>query len=87
MSGLPATQFVLPPELSASRPAEARGLARDEVRLLVAEANRITHASFHDIGRFLAPGDLLVVNVSGTLPAAVGGVRRTGAPATATVFR
>jgi S-adenosylmethionine:tRNA ribosyltransferase-isomerase len=79
----PATQFVLPSELSASRPAEARGLARDEVRLLVAERDRITHASFRDIGRFLAAGDLLVVNVSGTLAAAVDGVRRTeraGAP-------
>jgi S-adenosylmethionine:tRNA ribosyltransferase-isomerase len=72
-------RFALPAELSASEPPEARGLARDEVRLLVAGGSRITHAAFRDIGRFLAPGDLLVVNASGTLAAAVEGARRTDA--------
>jgi S-adenosylmethionine:tRNA ribosyltransferase-isomerase len=80
VSAAPATRFVLPPALCASRPAEARGLARDEVRLLVAERDRITHVSFRDLGRFLTAGDLLVVNVSGTRAAAVDGVRRTGGP-------
>jgi S-adenosylmethionine:tRNA ribosyltransferase-isomerase len=57
----------------ATEPPEARGLARDEVRLLVAQPDRLQHARFHDIARFLEPGDLLVVNTSATLPAAVDG--------------
>jgi len=67
------TRFVLPDELSAAEPPEARGLTRDEVRLLVATGEEVTHAHFHDLARFLEPGDLLVVNTSGTLPAAVDG--------------
>jgi S-adenosylmethionine:tRNA ribosyltransferase-isomerase len=66
-----AIRFVLPPELSAGEPPESRGLRRDQVRLLVADGTAVRHARFHDLGRFLSPGDLLVVNTSATLPAAV----------------
>lgn len=69
----PHTRFVLPEELNAAEPPEARGLQRDEVRLLVAEDDSIFHARFGDLDRYLRPGDLLVVNTSGTLPAAVDG--------------
>lgn len=75
------TRFDLPPELSASEPPEARGLARDEVRLLVAQADArppLSHALFRDIGRYLEAGDLLVVNTSATLAAAVDGTRASG---------
>jgi S-adenosylmethionine:tRNA ribosyltransferase-isomerase len=65
--------FDLPAELSATEPPEERGLARDEVRLLVAGEDGVEHASFLDLPRFLQPGDLLVVNTSATLPAAVPG--------------
>jgi S-adenosylmethionine:tRNA ribosyltransferase-isomerase len=68
-----AARFVLPDELSAREPPEARGLARDDVRLLVASPAGVEHASFHDIGRYLRAGDLLVVNTSATIPAAVDG--------------
>ena len=61
-------------------PAEVRGLARDEVRLLVARPGRIVHGRFWELGRFLAAGDVVVVNTSATLPAAVDGVRRGGRP-------
>ncbi|MFD8493197.1 S-adenosylmethionine:tRNA ribosyltransferase-isomerase [Amycolatopsis sp. NPDC059657] len=64
-------RFELPSELNASAPPEARGLARDEVRLLVADPHGVEHSTFTDLGRFLKPGDLLVVNTSATLPAAV----------------
>ena len=67
--------FLLPPELAATEPPEARGLARDEVRLLVARADAIEHARFRDLPRFLEPGDLVVVNTSATIAAAVDGVR------------
>ena len=35
MPQLPALEFELPPALEASEPPEARGLARDDVRLMV----------------------------------------------------
>jgi S-adenosylmethionine:tRNA ribosyltransferase-isomerase len=64
--------FELPLELEAAEPPEARGLARDEVRLLVSDTARdsIEHARFRDLWRWLSEGDLLVVNTSGTLNAA-----------------
>lgn len=68
-----ALDFVLPPELEAREPPEARGIARDEVRLLVASRHdgELTHARFRGLPCFFDPGDLLVVNTSGTLPAAL----------------
>ena len=68
-------RFGLPDELSASAPPEARGLARDEVRLLVASPSGVHHTVFSSLGSHLRPGDLLVVNTSGTLPAAVDAMR------------
>jgi S-adenosylmethionine:tRNA ribosyltransferase-isomerase len=75
--------FELPTRLEAHDPPEARGLARDQVRLLVAErgGGGIRHASFRDLPEVLAPGDLLVINVSATLPAAIDARRADGTPA------
>jgi S-adenosylmethionine:tRNA ribosyltransferase-isomerase len=72
-----APAFELPESLEAAEPPEARGLARDEVRLMVATRHdgRIAHARFHDLPELLAPGDLVVVNVSATLPAAIPAAR------------
>jgi S-adenosylmethionine:tRNA ribosyltransferase-isomerase len=66
-------EFELPPELSAHKPPEARGLERDGVRLMVSDVgeNRIRHAAFADLAAFLDPGDLLVVNASATINAAL----------------
>ncbi|MGH2784013.1 MAG: S-adenosylmethionine:tRNA ribosyltransferase-isomerase [Actinomycetota bacterium] len=75
MSARPRTRFELPEELSATRPPEARGLARDGVRLMVVDDREIEHARFRDLTRYLEPGDLLVVNTSGTLNGAAEGVR------------
>ncbi|MFI7043654.1 S-adenosylmethionine:tRNA ribosyltransferase-isomerase [Streptosporangium sandarakinum] len=65
--------FTLPGDLEAHEPPEARGLARDGVRLLVSRrgTGEIGHHRFTDLPRLLEPGDLLVVNNSATLPAAV----------------
>ena len=70
---LGALDFELPAALEAGEPAEARGLRRDEVRLLVTQGcgELAQHAQFRDIGRFLDAGDVLVVNTSGTLNAAL----------------
>jgi S-adenosylmethionine:tRNA ribosyltransferase-isomerase len=64
--------------LAASRPAEERGLSRDGVRLLVATTDGLAHIRFRDLSRYLTPGDLLVVNTSATLAAAVDGHRDDG---------
>jgi S-adenosylmethionine:tRNA ribosyltransferase-isomerase len=70
-----AVRAALGPVGVASEPPEARGLARDDVRLLVARPAGVTHAAFRDLATFLEPGDLVVVNTSGTLAAAVDGQR------------
>jgi S-adenosylmethionine:tRNA ribosyltransferase-isomerase len=68
-----ALDFVLPPEREAHEPPEARGLPRDGVAMLVsrAAADEISHRRFTDLPGLLLPGDLLVVNTSATIPAAV----------------
>jgi len=65
--------FVLPAEREAHDPPEARGLARDGVRLLVSRraSGEVSHHAFTDLPGLLLPGDLLVVNTTGTLPAQV----------------
>jgi S-adenosylmethionine:tRNA ribosyltransferase-isomerase len=72
--------FDLPPELEAHEPPEARGLSRDEVRLMVSHYrdDRIAHAQFTDLPALLEPGDLLVANDSATIPAALTARRRDG---------
>ena len=75
-----ALAFQLPERLEAHEPPEARGLARDEVRLMVASAHddRIVHARFRDLPDFLEPGDLLVVNTSATMPSSLPAHRADG---------
>jgi S-adenosylmethionine:tRNA-ribosyltransferase-isomerase (queuine synthetase) len=65
--------FTLPSDLEAHEPPEARGRTRDGVRLLVGRraGGEIAHHEFRDLPSLLDPGDLLVVNTSATLPAAV----------------
>jgi S-adenosylmethionine:tRNA ribosyltransferase-isomerase len=65
----------------AHEPPEARGLARDEVRMLVAtRAGGLTHARARDLPAHLRAGDVLVVNTSATLPAALPVRRADGSP-------
>jgi S-adenosylmethionine:tRNA ribosyltransferase-isomerase len=66
-------EFTLPAELEAHAPPEARGLPRDGVRLLVSRAadGGVAHHGFTDLPGLLLPGDLLAINTSRTLPAAV----------------
>ncbi len=66
-------EFNLPKNLEAHEPPEARGQRRDGVRLLVGAAGsgEVSHHRFTELPDLLRPGDVLVVNTSGTLPAAV----------------
>lgn len=68
----------VPEPAEASRPPEARGLSRDGVRLMVASSSRLLHATFAALPELLIPGDLLVVNTSRTLPAALPARRDDG---------
>ncbi|WP_393100483.1 S-adenosylmethionine:tRNA ribosyltransferase-isomerase [Streptomyces sp. LN325] len=65
----------VPEELSARVPAEQRGPGRDRdsVRLLVSRGGEVSHHAFAELPRQLRAGDLLVVNTSPTLAAAVDG--------------
>jgi S-adenosylmethionine:tRNA ribosyltransferase-isomerase len=78
--------FTVPDGLNATGPAEARGLARDGVRMLVGTRARgdaepvLSHHTVADLPGVLRPGDLVVVNNSATLPAALRGVLPDGVP-------
>jgi S-adenosylmethionine:tRNA ribosyltransferase-isomerase len=73
--------FALTADHEAHEPPEARGLRRDGVRLMVSRGDTsptVTH--FANLGAFLTPGDLLVVNTSSTVPAALDGRLADGTP-------
>ena len=73
--------FTLPPENEAGEPAEARGLRRDDVRLLVSRGTEAPRdATFADLGAYLSPGDVVVVNTSATINAAFDGLLPDGSP-------
>ncbi len=77
LPGLPGLSEGLP----ATGPAEARGLARDEVRMLVASASEgLRPVPARALPAVLRPGDLVVLNTSDTLPAALRGVTAAGEP-------
>ncbi|WP_405928286.1 S-adenosylmethionine:tRNA ribosyltransferase-isomerase [Streptomyces griseus] len=63
----------VPDDLSARVPAEQRGAGRDDVRLLVSRGRAVSHRAFRELPGELRAGDVLVVNTSMTLPAAVNG--------------
>lgn len=65
----------VPQALSARVPAEQRGVGRgrDDVRLLVSRGTEVAHRAFRELPRLLRAGDVLVVNTSATLAAAVDG--------------
>ena len=74
--------FALPERLEAHEPPEARGLARDQVRLMVSRAGPgrdvVEHTRFTHLADYLRAGDLVVVNESATLNAAVRATRQDG---------
>jgi S-adenosylmethionine:tRNA ribosyltransferase-isomerase len=65
--------LAVPELLEAHEPPEAHGSGRDDVAMLVATRHdgRLVHTRFRNLPRYLDPGDLLVVNTSATLPAAL----------------
>jgi S-adenosylmethionine:tRNA ribosyltransferase-isomerase len=77
--------YDLPPDAIAQTPAEPR----DSSRLLVLDraTGQMEHARFRDVGRWLSPSDLLVVNDSRVLPARLVGERPGGGSAEVLVLR
>jgi S-adenosylmethionine:tRNA ribosyltransferase-isomerase len=73
-------RFTLPAGSDAEAPPEARGIARDGVRLLVGGPQSVEHRNFSDLPDVLEPGDLVVLNTSATLPAALDITRGDGNP-------
>ena len=75
-----ALDYDLPEGLEAHEPPEMRGITRDAVRLLVSSpATGHTHTNFSELPRHLRAGDVVVINTSSTIPAAVpadGGLHR-----------
>ncbi|MFE5939843.1 S-adenosylmethionine:tRNA ribosyltransferase-isomerase [Streptomyces sp. NPDC056470] len=65
----------VPAELSARVPAEQRapGRGREDVRLMVSCGTEVSHHAFRELPGLLRAGDVLVVNTSATLAAAVTG--------------
>jgi S-adenosylmethionine:tRNA ribosyltransferase-isomerase len=74
--------FALPSDLAAREPPERRGVARDQVRLLVVDRSGswVDHSRFNRLGDYLHRGDLLVFNSSRTLPACLDGCAVPGGP-------
>jgi S-adenosylmethionine:tRNA ribosyltransferase-isomerase len=81
-AGWRTIEFKLPRSLEASEPPEARGLQRDHVRLLVSRigTNRLVHTAFNDLAQFLDAGDVVAINTSGTMKAALNARRSDGTP-------
>lgn len=80
LTEFPSLDFGLPAEREASQPPEARGLKRDQVRLMVSKVSddEIIHTRFRQISDYLNPGDVLVINTSGTLNAALNVTNASG---------
>ena len=71
--------YDLPEELIAQTPVEPRSASR--LLSLDRRSGAVSHHHFYDLGAFLRPGDLLVMNDSRVLPARLYGVREdTGSP-------
>lgn len=70
--------YELPPDLIAQSPVEPRDASR--LMVVYRAGGRIEHRIFRDVGEYLRPGDLLVLNQTRVLPARLFGRKaETGA--------
>ncbi len=68
--------YQLPEELIAQHPIYPRDASR--LLLLNKETGAIAHSYFHELGKFLRPGDMLVLNESRVIPARIYAHKPTG---------
>ena len=80
IASLSAIEFSLPPELEASAPPEARGLRRDQVRLMVSNysTDQVRHNRFYHLDKYLDEGDVIAINTSRTRNSALLALREDG---------
>jgi len=72
-------QFAVPPALEARQPPELTLGRRDAVRMMVSIGEQPPrHTTARDLASWLRPGDLVVVNTSATIPAAVDATTAAG---------
>ncbi|MGH8930779.1 MAG: S-adenosylmethionine:tRNA ribosyltransferase-isomerase [Egibacteraceae bacterium] len=73
--GRTAYDFVLPDDRIAQEPPEARGGERHDARLLVLDRGRnvVEHRTFKELGSFLRPKDVLVLNNARVVPSLLQG--------------
>ena len=73
-------QLTVPAYREATEPPEASGRRRDDVRLLVSriDSDSLVHSKFSELPQWLSAGDLLLVNTSGTLNAALSATTLKG---------
>ncbi|WP_327070535.1 S-adenosylmethionine:tRNA ribosyltransferase-isomerase [Kitasatospora sp. NBC_01250] len=92
MKDLPDTanqyDFDFSSRLIAQQPAEVRGGARSAAKLLVLEraAGKVHHRRFDELGEFLSPDDVLVVNNARVVPSLLRGRDAHGSPVVVNVF-
>lgn len=77
--------FELPQELIAQHPIEPRDASR--LMLLDRRTGTVEHRRFREIGCFLDPGDVVVLNDTRVLPARLSGRRPTGGAAEVLLLR
>ena len=78
--------YELPRDRIAQKPVEPRDHAR--LMLLNSESGRVAHHHFHELGRFLCRGDLLVLNDTRVIPARLLATKRaTGGKAEILLLR
>ncbi len=68
--------YHLPPERIAQTPVEPRHASR--LLVLNRAMQTLTHTHFYDVGKFLRPGDLLVLNETRVIPARLHARKETG---------
>ncbi|MEW6351740.1 MAG: tRNA preQ1(34) S-adenosylmethionine ribosyltransferase-isomerase QueA [Thermodesulfobacteriota bacterium] len=73
---LSAYEYELPAELIAQAPSPCRDMSR--LLLIDRKSGRIRHHRFREIADLLSPSDLLVMNETRVVPAALHGIKTTG---------
>jgi S-adenosylmethionine:tRNA ribosyltransferase-isomerase len=68
--------YHLPPEFIAQTPVEPRDASR--LLILKRDTGTLEHSIFHDIGKYLHTGDLLVINRTRVIPARLFARKPTG---------
>jgi len=76
MFSLTDYHYDLPPDLIALKPTEQRD--RSNLLHLDRQTGAFSHHSFNEIGAFLKPGDVLVVNDTAVIPGRLEGKKGTG---------